>query len=108
MKLTIEEHKEIAMHLHAVDHHLMKVARILGWGTGDVRVPDKIFTRLQDVGEEIGAGTSPSGHSTGSILGRLNDVLIEECPDATLEVYYGSYADCTTLRMSAPDKIAED
>jgi hypothetical protein len=102
MKLTTEQHAEIAKHLHAADHHLMRVLNIMCPGTGSANVPIEIVDDIEEVREALGAATSASRQSIGSILDRCENVLFSEWPDSTFDVYHGSYGDCVTLALEQP------
>jgi hypothetical protein len=105
-KLTIEEHRQIAMHLHAADHHLMKVINLMSdnpW----LLVPTKIVYDIEEVRDRLGAASSPSRHTQGDIVHRCAEVFMAERPDSD-DVYYSNYADCAgTLAMDSPDKPSD-
>jgi hypothetical protein len=103
MKLTTEEHAEIAKHLHAADHHLMKVLNIMCPGTGTANVPIDIVDGIEKLRGALGAATSPSRHSIGSILDRCENALFSEWPGSTLDIYRGHpYGDCITVALEQP------
>ena len=102
MKLTTEQHAEIAKHLHAADHHLMKVLNIMCPGTGTANVPIDIVKDIEELRDRLGGATSPSRQSIGSILERCQNVLFSEWPRSTADIYHGSYGDCVTLELEEP------
>lgn len=106
MKLTIEEHLDLGMHFHAIDHHLTKMIRIV-IANGRSKVPDELLSGLEDLKETLGATSSPSGHYVNSLPHKFEELLYAEHPESTLDVYHGSYADCVTSRMLDPRTPAE-
>jgi hypothetical protein len=102
VKLTIEEHREIAKHCHAIDHHLDRMLMISAGQGSHAKVPIDLIESIEAMKEEIGASSSPSGQSCGSLMDRFEESMMTEWPEATLEIYHGDYADCVTLAMDAP------
>jgi hypothetical protein len=100
MKLTTEEHAQIAEHLHAVDHHLLKVLNILRNRNGTANVPIDIVNDIENIRDAIGA--TPAPPADNSILAKCQGVLFSDWPDPTLDTYHGSYADCATLSLETP------
>lgn len=98
-KLSVEEHRIVGMHFHAIDHHINKLCRLLGAGTGHTRVPRELFDRLVEIKRILGAGSSFSEHTLGSIADSFESLMLAEHPGSSLEVYNGDYADCVTSRM---------
>lgn len=105
-KLTVDEHREIAMHLHAADHHLYKALNLMidnRW----LLVPKEIVDSIEEVRDRLGAGSSTSRRSHGDVVHRCANVLIAERPHSDSDVYY-AYADCTgTLAMDLPGKPSD-
>jgi hypothetical protein len=102
MKLTVEQHAEIAKHLHAADHHLLKALEIM-----KARIPVDIVNEIENVRDALGAATA-SRITEGSILERCQDVLLSEWPGSGLETYHGSYGECVTLALDAPYRPPEE
>jgi hypothetical protein len=96
VKLTVEEHAEIAKHLHAADHHLLDALHIMCNYNGTKNVPGDIISEIEKVRDEIGAASSASRHAKGDIVHQCQDVLFNDWPGSTLDTYYGSYAECET------------
>ncbi|MCU1339656.1 MAG: hypothetical protein JWO19_5237 [Bryobacterales bacterium] len=93
MKLTIEQHREIAQHLHFADSHLYAALRLMCPGDGTTNVPLEIVTEIERLRDDMGAASSPSRHSAGDILHQCQAVLFSEHPGQTFEVYY-TYQEC--------------
>ena len=108
MKLTKEQHAEIAKHLHAADHHLLKVLDVLYNRNGTTNVPADIVVDIEKVRDAVGATSSASPNSEISILSRCEKVLVCDWPNRTFDTYHGSYADCATLALEGPYGPPED
>jgi hypothetical protein len=50
MKLRRDQHAEVAKHLHAADHHLLKVLKIMSGESGHAKVPVDIITDIEAPG----------------------------------------------------------
>jgi hypothetical protein len=107
MKLTPDQHAQIALHLHAADHHLLKALQVMvNPMRGEAYMPMEIIERIEEVRETLGAATSFSRDSIGSISHRCETVLFNDHPDSTFETYRGSYALCATFQDTDGDPIA--
>lgn len=102
MHLTREQHADIAKHLHAADHHLLKVLNIMSVEHGHANVPIDIIRDIEALRDDLGATSGGSRNTAGSVLGRCQIVLLTEWPEATLDIYHGSYGDCVTLALEEP------
>ena len=108
MKLTKEQHAEIAKHLQAADNHLLKVLNVLCNRNGTTNVPVDIVADIENVRNVVGATSSASPNSEISILSRCEKVLACDWPSWTFDTYHGSYADCATLALEGPYGPPED
>jgi hypothetical protein len=107
LKLTPEQHAQIALHLHAADRHLLKALQVMvNPMRGEAYMPIEIVERIEEVRETVGAATSFSRHSIGSISHRCEEVLFNDWPGSTFETYRGSYAMCATYQPTSEDPIA--
>ncbi len=98
-QLTVEQHRELSAHLHAADHHLLKVLRLMCPGDGTSKAPIALIDEIEELRETLGAATSSSRQSKGSITSQCEAVLFAEHAGQTLEIY-GGYAECVTLPAS--------
>ena len=104
MGLTIEEHRMITQHLHAVDRHLQKVVEMMVPGDGTTKAPIELIETVEELRDRIGGASSPSRHSINDLVDRFQTLLFSEWQGATFDVYYGSDADCVMLQLDAPYK----
>jgi hypothetical protein len=109
MKLTTEQHVEIAKHLYAADHHLLKVCDVLCNRNVTPSVPSSIVDDIEKVRDALGATPSASRNSQTSILGKCENVLASDWPNRTFDTYRGSYGDCVMLLLEdGPYRPPED
>ena len=99
MKLTIEQHREIAAHLHAADHHLLKSLKLMAPGDGTARAPIALIDAIEALRDELGAASSVSRQTIGSITHQCEAILFAEHSGQTFEIY-GGYSECVTLPAS--------
>ena len=99
--LTLNEHRTIALQLHAIDAHLATISRMLTADHGKLRCSRALFGQIETLRDTIGAA-SPSRNTKGSVLDQCQSLMMSEWPEATLEAYNGSRAACCTL----PDEVS--
>jgi hypothetical protein len=101
--LTVDQHADIAMHLHAADHHMMKAIHIICASQPNAQTR-KIVKELEKVRDWLGAASSASRHSANDTIAKCEKILLREHPEAApQDIYYGMYADCAaTLALEVP------